>query len=55
MSNQTLTVSILGWVFLIASWVWPNSKWGGRVTKLMLTSFSLGLFVANAIYALIKP
>jgi hypothetical protein len=50
MDNQTMTVFIVGWIFLVASWIWPTDKWGGRAVRMALASFSLGLFAANAIH-----
>lgn len=40
---------LVGWFFLIASWIWPI-KWGGRVIKIALAAFASGVFLANVIY-----
>jgi uncharacterized protein YhhL (DUF1145 family) len=48
--NPSTVVMLLGWFFLILNFVWPETKWGGRAIKIALSSFSLGVFVAGAIY-----
>jgi hypothetical protein len=50
MNSQMNLVFIIGWVFLIISWIWPKHKWGGITIKMLLNGISLGLFIANAIY-----
>lgn len=52
--NPSTVVMILGWFFLILNFVWPSKKWGGVAIKIALSSISLGLFLANAIYTFIK-
>ena len=52
--NTHNIVSLIGWGFLIASWIWPSSKWGGRVIKIALAAFASGVFLVNVIYALVK-
>lgn len=47
-------VFILGWFFLFLDIVWPANKWGGRATKIVFSSISVGLFLANAIYTFMK-
>lgn len=53
MTAKTL-VFILGWLFLFLDIVWPTNKWGGRTTKIVLSSVSVGLFLANTIYTFMK-
>jgi len=50
MSNAPLISMVLGWIFLIASWVWPSEKWGGRVAKIALAALATGVFLARVIY-----
>jgi len=52
--NASGIVMLLGWFFLILNFVWPSTKWGGHTTKIVFSSISVGLFLANAIYAFIK-
>lgn len=50
MSNAPLISFMIGWIFLVASWVWPSEKWGGKVVKIALSSLGTGVFLARAIY-----
>jgi hypothetical protein len=43
-------VLLMGWVFLLVSFLWPNTKWGGTAIKIGFSALSTGLFVANAIH-----
>ena len=47
-------VLLLGWFFLILTFVWPTDKWGGRVIKIAFSALSCGLFLANTIYNVMK-
>jgi hypothetical protein len=47
-------VMLAGWFFLILSWIWPSNKWGSHTIKIALSALSTGLFIANAIHALVK-
>ena len=48
--NASNVVMLLGWLFLMVSFVWPSNKWGGYVAKTALSALSCGIFLANAIY-----
>lgn len=48
--NASNVVMLLGWLFLMVSFVWPSNKWGGYVVKIALSAVSTGIFLANAIY-----
>ena len=48
--NASNVVMLLGWLFLMVSFVWPNNKWGGTVVKIALSAVSTGIFLANAIH-----
>ena len=50
---------LVGWLFLIASWVYPSSsnkndsgKMSGRVIKVALSSLALGAFIGDLIYVI---
>jgi len=46
-------IMLLGWIFLIVSWVWPSTKWGGITIKIAFSALSTGLFLANVIHAFV--
>jgi hypothetical protein len=48
--DASTVVMLLGWFFLVLNFVWPSKKWGGMTIKIALSSFSLGVFVAGAVY-----
>lgn len=52
--NPSTVVMVLGFFFLILNLVWPSKKWGGVAIKIVFSSISLGLFLANAIYTFAK-
>ena len=52
--NTSNVVMLLGWLFLMVSFVWPNNKWGGYVVKIALSALSTGIFLANAIYTFVS-
>ena len=54
MNNETLTVFLLGWVFLLAAWLIKGKTEKRVVIKLMLATASLAFFIANAIYTFVK-
>jgi hypothetical protein len=43
-------VLLVGWGFLLVSWLWPVNKWGGRTLKIALSALASGVFLANVIY-----
>ena len=49
--NASNVVMLLGWLFLMVSFVWPSNKWGGTVVKIALSALSTGIFLAGAVYA----
>ena len=53
------TMTLIGWIFLIASWIpsgWypkrirPTSERESHLIKMLLAGISVGMFIANAIY-----
>ena len=57
--TQFDTVLLIGWIFLIASWIpsgWypkclrPTSAQESHLIKMLLAGISLGMFIANAIH-----
>ena len=44
-------IFVIGWFFLIMSFVWPLNKWGGRVIKIAFSALATGVFLANMIYS----
>jgi hypothetical protein len=45
-------VLLVGWGFLLVSWMWPSNKWGGRMLKITLSALASGIFLANVVYVL---
>ena len=43
-------VMLLGWLFLMVSFLWPSNKWGGIVVKIAFSALGSGIFLANAIH-----
>jgi len=55
MNNGTLTVFVLGWVFLLAAWLVKGKMDEKRmVIKLLFAVASIAFFVANAVYTFVK-
>ena len=55
MSNGTLIVFALGWVFLLAALLFKDKMDEKRITiKLVFAVASLAFFIANAIYTFVK-
>jgi hypothetical protein len=55
MNNGTLTVFVLGWIFLLAAWLVKGKMDDKRITiKLVFAVASLAFFIANAIYTFVK-
>jgi hypothetical protein len=52
--KASMIVMALGWFFLIVALVWPSNKWGGYVIKIALSALSTGIFLANAVYAIMS-
>jgi uncharacterized membrane protein YwzB len=51
--NATALTAIIAWVLLISSWIVPFIKKGNsnyRITALIISAISFGMFVTNAIY-----
>lgn len=52
MGTAQLITFCLGWVFLLASWMWPSKKWGKYSVKIALSWVSFGIFLAGTIHIL---
>lgn len=42
-------VLLVGWLLMMASWFWPEKKWGGLAVKIALSAMSFGVFVGGGI------
>lgn len=54
MSKAELIMYSIGWLLIVLSWVWPTRKWGGYGMRVVFSAVSVGIFITNAVYALVK-